>query len=318
MNLLLGTMTFGEQLFDDDVREIIYEFLDSGYNELDTAYVYNDGNSERLIGKTLHSINRNLIKIDSKANPRVTGRLDSYAVRMQLEESLIRMGTDYIDTYYLHFPDPNSQIEPVLETIDALYKEGKIREFGLSNFPLELIQLIYHLTEENGFIKPVVYEGLYNPLSRKIEKGLKDFLNEKNIRLNIYNPLAGGLLTDKYVHYSDKPNEGRFTLRPNYQERYWKPSYFEAIDELKKKCKKYGITIVEATMRWLANSSILNEDRGDGIIIGVSKKQHLKDNLAFAQKSTLPAELIENFETAWNICKEEAPEYYRFYRGKNG
>lgn len=315
MNLLLGTMTFGEQLFDDDVKMIVSEFLSYGYNELDTAYVYNDGKSEQLIGKAIKEFKREKIKIDSKVNPRITGKLDEAAVRVQLEETLLRLNTDYVDTYYLHFPDKNSPIEPVLQTIDEYYKKGRIRRFGISNFPAEMVRTVYNKCVCNSWLKPTVYEGLYNPLSRKIEKEMDECLQELGICLNIYNPLAGGLLTDRYTNFSNAPSTGRFTLRPNYQSRYWKKTYFEAIDMLKKICGKYSIGITEATMRWLTHSSILNSDRGDGIIIGVSKMQHLIQNIKYAQGDVLPEEVIEAFDLAWTICRNEAPEYYRFYGG---
>lgn len=313
MNVILGSMTFGEQLFEDDVRTLVCKFLEYGYDEIDTAYVYNDGNSERLIGKAIKEISRGRIKIDSKVNPRVTGRLDADTVRLQLEESLVRLDTDYIDTYYIHFPDINNPIEPVLESLNMYYEQGKIRELGLSNFPAGLVKTIYSLCKSNGWVLPSVYEGLYNPLSRKIESELEDCLSSLNIRLYSYNPLAGGLLTEKYADYYDKPEEGRFTFRPNYRERYWKESYFNAVDMLKNKSKKYGISITEAALRWLANSSVLDAKRGDGVIIGLSKMTHLNQNIAYLQKGALPDEVNEAFDAAWHVCKADAPEYYRFY-----
>ncbi len=313
MNLLLGTMTFGEQLFEEDVKSIIYSFLDYGYNELDTAYVYNDGLSEQFIGTAIKELDRHKIKIDSKVNPRITGRLDRAAVEKQLEESLIRLKTDYLDVYYLHFPDANSPIEPVLESIDTFYKNGKLCELGLSNFPAEMVRQINDICLDNAWIRPTVYEGLYNPLSRKVEGTLEKCLHELNIRLNVYNPLAGGLLTNKYASFSDIPTNGRFTFRPNYKNRYWKESYFNARDMIRNQCSEYNIDITEATMRWLSNSSILDSERDDGIIIGVSKLKQLKDNIKFAQSGILPEKVIKSFDAAWKLCKDDSPEYFRFY-----
>lgn len=313
MNVILGSMTFGEQLFGEDVRLVIRRFLDYGYEEIDTAYVYNDGNSERLIGNVIKEIGRDRIKIDSKVNPRITGRLDADAVKLQLEESLIRLDIDYIDTYYLHFPDKNNPIEPVLEKLNLYYEQGKIRGFGLSNFPAELVKTIYSLCKSNTWILPSVYEGLYNPLSRKIEFELEDCLSSLNIRLYSYNPLAGGLLTEKYVNYCDYPVKGRFTFRPNYRERYWKESYFNAIKMLKNKSAKYGISITESALRWLANSSVLNTQRGDGVIIGISKVSQLEQNITYLKKEALPDEINEAFDVAWHMCEADAPEYYKFY-----
>lgn len=315
MNIILGTMTFGEQIFEKDSKILVHNFLEYGYDELDTAYVYNNGASEQLIGMILKELPRDKVKIASKVNPRITGHLDPEAVRMQLNESLARLNTDYLDLYYLHFPDKNSPIEPVLEEININYKHGKIREFGLSNFPVELVQRICELTMLNGWIQPTVYEGLYNPLSRKIEVGLMKCLLQYNIRLNCYNPLAGGLLTDKYMNYQEAPVIGRFTYRPNYKDRYWLPSYFKAVTCIRNKCEQYGVGITEAAFRWLANSSMLNAVNGDGIIVGVSKLHQLKDNIKYINSEKLPSEIIYEFDKAWEISKEDAPDYFRFYEG---
>ena len=316
MNIILGTMTFGEQLFEENVKNIICEYLDAGYDQLDTAYVYNDGMSEKLIGTALKEIPRDSLKIDSKVNPRITGKLDSNAVRLQLEGSLERLGTDYIDTYYIHFPDRNTPIEDALEKIDEYYQKGHIRNLGISNFPAELVEYVCKVCNENNWILPNAYEGLYNPFSRRAENELNGVLNKHNIRFNCYNPLAGGLMTNKYSDFNEKPSQGRFTYRPNYLNRYWKESFFEALRSVKSVCKDLGIDIAEATFRWLSNSSMLDSERHDGIIIGVSKKEHLKKNIEYINCERLPEELILCFEKAWEICSKDAPEYYRYYGDK--
>lgn len=316
MNIILGTMTFGEQLWEKDVIEIINMYLEYGYNQLDTAYVYNNGKSEELIGRAISCIPRESIKIDTKVNPRITGKLDSEAVRLQLEMSLVRLKTDYIDTYYLHFPDRCTPIESVLEEVNSYYQNGCVRHLGLSNFPAKLVRTIYDICDKNNWVKPTVYEGLYNPLSRKAEGELEKCLNDLDIVFNAYNPLAGGLLTDKYSNYFESPLIGRFTYRPNYKDRYWKPVYFEAIDNIKLHCAKHNISITEAAFRWMVHSSMLSTQREDGIIIGVSKKNHMKDNIDYIQKEELPKEIIECFESAWLLCKCDSPEYYRYYGDK--
>ena len=105
VNLILGTMTFGESVFRPDVDAFIDAFLDAGYNELDTAYVYNDGNCERFLGEVLPSISKPF-KIDTKVNPRISGKLDADAAYKQVNESLERMNLHSVDTVFLHFPDP--------------------------------------------------------------------------------------------------------------------------------------------------------------------------------------------------------------------
>ena len=105
MKLVLGTMTFGESVFAPEPEKFINTFLDAGYDELDTAYVYNEGNCERLIGEALPSIKKPY-KIATKVNPRISGKLDGEAAYKQVNESLERLGLATVDTVYLHFPVP--------------------------------------------------------------------------------------------------------------------------------------------------------------------------------------------------------------------
>ena len=103
---------------------------------------------------------------------------------------------------------------------------------------------------------PTIYQGLYNPLSRHAENELNRALDYYGLRFYAYNPLAGGLMTEKYEDKILK--KGRFTQRPNYLKRYWHNSYFEALSKIESSCDEYGISITEATFRWLSFHSMLN------------------------------------------------------------
>lgn len=316
INLILGTMTFGEQLFENDVTDIMRFYLESGHDEIDTAYVYNNGRSEELIGLCLRQLRPKSVRIATKVNPRITGRLDGDAVRMQFPESLRRMGVDRVDTLYLHFPDRNTPVESALEACDGFYREGKFHELGLSNFPAWLVSYVYHVSKERGWVLPTVYEGLYNPLSRNAERELKECLNAYSMRFNAYNPLAGGLLTDKYKNYEDTPVYGRFTNRPNYQGRYWKKSYFDGIATVREACNREGIGITAASYRWLAYHSMLSSVRGDGLIMGFSRLSQLQQNITAINQGPLPESVVEAFSKAWELCRSDAPEYFTYYKGK--
>lgn len=311
MNLILGTMQFGECLFGKDVQDMIETFGEYRYSELDTAYVYNEGESERLIGTALENLNRPF-SIATKVNPRITGRLDRDAVLSQFSESLQRMKLDHLDILYLHFPDPNTPIESALEACAQLHQEGKLHELGLSNFPAWLVSEVYNVCKQRGWVLPTVYEGLYNPLSRHAERELNKALDYYVMRFYAYNPLAGGLMTDKYRDKAIK--DGRFTNRPNYQKRYWHDSYFDAIDKIKSVCEKYDINITEAAYRWLAFHSMLNPERGDGIIIGASSSEQLLQNISYVSKGCLPGDVVKAIEDAWTVSKVDAPEYFTFYK----
>lgn len=313
VNFVLGTMTFGESLFGSDAAEMIRRFGDLGYTELDTAYVYNNGQSEELIGAALKASGAQQFKIATKVNPRITGRLDGDAVMMQFTESLRRLQMTQVDTLYLHFPDANTPVESALEACAKLHSEGKFKELGLSNFPAWLVVDVYHRCKQKGWMLPTVYEGLYNPLSRRAETELSQVLDAFGLRFYAYNPLAGGMLTNKYTTMDAAPADGRFTHRPNYKNRYWKQSYFDAIAVLKELCAKYDISIIEATYRWMAFHSMLNPERGDAIIIGASKLSQLEQNIAAVNGGPLPQELVDAFAKAWATTKADAPQYFRFY-----
>lgn len=313
VGFVLGTMTFGEQIFGKDVEDMVDCFLSRGFRELDTAYVYNGGECEKLLGTVLGKIDRASYEIATKVNPRVTGKLDKESVLLQVNESLERLHTSYVDTLYLHFPDPGTPVASALEGCAQLYSEGKFRELGLSNFPAWLVAEAYHICKRNSWMLPKVYEGVYNPLSRHAERELDMALDYYGMRFYAYNPLAGGMLTNKYSGKDRTVVAGRFTYRPNYRQRYWKDSFFDAIDAIKETCAGYDIDITEAAYRWLSFHSMLDANRGDAIIIGASRLSQLEQNMDAAEKGELPEEILKAMSSAWEVSRLDAPEYFRFY-----
>lgn len=315
VNLILGTMTFGESVFMPDVGEFIDAFLDAGYDELDTAYVYNEGNCEKFLGEVLPELNRPF-KIATKVNPRISGRLDAEAAYKQVNESLERMRLESVDTVFLHFPDPATPVEGVLGAMADLHDQGKYKELGLSNFPAWMVTDVWHICDKHGWVKPTVFEGVYNPLTRRAEAELNDCLNNFGMRFYAYNPMCGGLLTGRYGKFEDTPTDGRFTHRPNYQGRYWKKSFFDGVEVIKAAAEKHGISSIEATYRWLAYHSMLNAERGDAILIGASKLNHLISNMETVKAGPLPEDMVAAFDEAWKITKGDSPEYFTLYKGK--
>ncbi|MBR1585438.1 MAG: aldo/keto reductase [Clostridia bacterium] len=315
ISLVLGAMTFGESVFAPDVEAFLRAFLHAGYTELDTAYVYNEGRCETLLGDAIRAVGRDRVKIATKIHPRVTGRLDGAAARMQLNASLTRLGVSQVDTLYLHFPDPVTPVEDVLSACQELHEQGKFRELGLSNFPAWLMAEAWYICDKHGWVKPTVYEGMYNPLTRGAEAELNRALDHFGLRYYAYNPLAGGLLTGRYGRFEDTPDDGRFTHRPNYQNRYWKKSYFEAVDALREACGRHAIPLADAVYRWMAFHSMLSGDRGDAIIVGASKLSHLTQNLAALGAGPLPQDLVAAFDEAWARCRADSPAYFTFYQG---
>lgn len=315
VNLILGTMTFGESVFQPEVGKFVNAFLDAGYDELDTAYVYNDGNCERFLGEVLPTINRPF-KIATKVNPRISGKLDADAAYKQVNESLERMKLESVDTVFLHFPDPATPVEGVLGAMADLHDQGKYLELGLSNYPAWMVADVWHICDKHGWVKPTVFEGVYNPLTRGAEQELNDCINHFGLRFYAYNPTMGGMLTGKYKSVDEAPTDGRFTHRPGYQGKYWNKTNFDAIQIIREATEKCGMTMIEATYRWLAYHSMLNGDRGDAILIGASKLNHLIGNMETVKAGPLPEEVVDAFKRAWDMCHGVSREYFTLYKGK--
>jgi len=313
IKLILGTMNFGPQVNDEDSLKMVNQFIASGNNELDAAFVYNNGDTEKILGSILSNLTINDISIATKIHPRISGKLDADAVNFQFSESLKRMGLEKVDILYFHFPDANTSFEDALKAVNSLYENGKIKEFGLSNFPAWMVVDIWHICKTNGWLCPSVYQGRYNALSRNVEPELMPALRQLNIRFYAYNPLAGGMLTGKHMNFEEQPQQGRFARLQSYRKRYWKKSYFDAVNIVSSICKEYSIAPVEAAYRWLANYSLLDCDRNDGIIVGASSLIQLEQNMKALHKGELPQQIVDSLDAAWSEAKCESPEYFEFF-----
>ncbi|XP_033994831.1 aflatoxin B1 aldehyde reductase member 2-like isoform X2 [Trematomus bernacchii] len=314
---LLGTMAFGGRADEELSLEMVKTFMDRGHVLVDTAFMYVDGKSETVIG------GMNLpktVSIATKANPWDGKTLKPESVRSQLEISLQRLRTNSVDLFYLHAPDHQNPIQDTLKACNELHKEGKFKEFGLSNYASWEVAEIASICRHNNWIVPTVYQGMYNATTRQVETELLPCLRYFGMRFYAYNPLAGGLLTGKY-HYQDKEGsqpEGRFfgnNWAAAYRDRYWKPSQFDAIKVVIEALETvYGSekpTMTSAAMRWMYHHSQLKGDLGDGVIIGMSSMDQLQQNLAAAEEGPLDERVVNAFNDAWNLVAHECPNYFR-------
>jgi len=170
--IILGTMNFGEQVDEIVADHMLAMFLDRGYKEIDTAYKYNDGASEEMLGRLLTPERRGKVYLATKASPLSGGGLGPENIVKQVNTSLRRLKTDYIDLLYLHSPDPKIRIEVTLEACEKLFKDGKFRELGLSNYASWQVADIWHICRRNGWMIPSVYQGRYNAITRDVESEL--------------------------------------------------------------------------------------------------------------------------------------------------
>lgn len=312
MKIVLGTMNFGPQLDTEASREMVKGFLQTGNREMDTAFVYNGGSTETILGEILPELEDSSYEIATKVHPRITGKLDRETILMEFNESLRRMKRDSVDLLYFHFPDGKTPIEEALETVKELYEQGKIKELGLSNYPAWQVIDIAYKCGKIGCPRPTVYQGMYNALCRNVEPELFPAIRSLGMRFYAFNPLAGGMLTGKHKHFEDAPEPGRFARLESYRKRYWKQSYFDAVDAIKQACDAEGIPMAEAAYRWLCYHSMMDTALNDGILLGASRLEQMTQNMAAAQKEELPASILDAMDAAWEIAKPDSPAYFKF------
>ncbi|KAI9293358.1 Aldo/keto reductase [Neoconidiobolus thromboides FSU 785] len=320
--IILGTMTFGEhgvgsRIKDlSTIKQILSKFQSYGYNELDTARMYCDGNTEEVLGQLKVQYDPMNFILATKVYPNQPGDHSPEKLRSTFETSLTALKSKNVDIFYLHAPDHNTPIEDTLAEVDKLYKEGKFKELGLSNYAAWQVAEIIQICKFKNYILPTVYQGMYNLLTRSIEDELFPVLKKYNLRFYAYNPLCGGMASGQYKMEDVKEDGSRFdpnvTQGQRYRERFWKKSYFEGIESIRIEGEKHNIQPTEIALRWLIHHSKIQPfGNKDAIILGVSSMNHLETNIKACQQGPLPKELLEVIDNAWLNCKATCPSYFR-------
>ena len=153
---------------------------------------------------------------------------------------------------------------------------------------------------------------MYNALCRNVEPELFPAIRSMGMRFYAFNPLAGGMLTGKHKNFEDAPEPGRFSRLESYRKRYWKETYFDAVDEIRKACEFEQIPMAEAAYRWLCFHSLLDSSKGDGILLGASHLNQMSQNISSTDKGALSRIIVEAMDTAWEIAKPDSPAYFKF------
>jgi len=296
-SLSLGTMMFGAQTNEADSLSILDYAYEQGINVWDTANAYNQGESERIVGKGLKGRREDIILATKVFNPMGSKMnnegLSRRHILSAIEQSLSRLQTDYVDIYYLHAPDYETDIEESLETMTGLVRSGKVRYVGVSNFAAWQIADMLAICDKRGYITPVITQNVYNAITRGIESELIPFLRAHKIGLTAYNPIAGGLLAGK--HTAGKPAENtRFANIQSYFERYWSDENFTAVENLSQIAKENGMSILELAMKWCAGHQDVTS-----VITGVSKLSQLEQNIASVEGNALSDDIMEACEKIW-------------------
>lgn len=285
--LTLGCMNFGKRTPADQALAIIDRAIGQGVQLLDTANLYNRGESERIVGQALRG-RRDAAAVATKVGlDRVRGKAEGLSrdvVLAACDASLERLGIEQIDLYYLHAPDPQTPLEETLAAVGELLQAGKIRRWGVSNHASWQVLELRQLALAAGLPPPAVAQQLFNPLVRQLDIEFFRFAARYGLHTTVYNPLAGGLLAGKH-HFEDAPAVGsRFAGNRLYQQRYWSRTLFDAVEDLRAIAAEEGTDLVTLTYAFL-----LEHPGVDSVLVGPGSVEHLDAALAARSVRLSPA-----------------------------
>lgn len=249
----LGTNAVGgnnlfPNLKDETGIQIVKTGLDSGITLLDTAFAYGMGHSEELIGQAIKGYDRSKFVIATKAaqdtsDGDVKINNNPQFLKQSVDDALKRLQTDYIDIFYIHFPDDQTPKDEAVAALNEMKQEGKIKAIGVSNFSLDQIKE----ANKDGLVD--VVEDQYSLLHRDAETEMFDYLRENNISFVPFFPLASGLLTGKYSEVVNFPENDIRHGNPDFTgERFEK--IVEKVNNLKPLADKHGITTAQLVLAW--------------------------------------------------------------------
>jgi aryl-alcohol dehydrogenase-like predicted oxidoreductase len=292
--LCLGTMTFGNKEWGCDLetsRGIVKAFVEGGGNFIDTADAYSNGESERILADILKDYKRDDLVIATKGffpqGDAVTQRgLSRKHLVEACEQSLKRLGTDFIDLYQFHGPDPFTPIEESLRAADDLIRAGKVRYLGCSNFYGWQISRANGIAALKGFEPLVSAQHLYNLVRRDIEREILPACEAEGVGMICWSPLAAGMLSGKY-RGQNAPAEG---TRHGHQKaivenRYWFDEARSLVEKVAEIATRIGKTPSQVALSWLFGDS-----RVTAAIVGARRVEQLSENLD-AGDFDLPADV---------------------------
>ncbi len=293
----VGTMMFGSRADAAESRRIVDCALDHGIGFFDTADSYNAGESERLLGQALRGRRERALVATKvgygKDDQGHEEGLSRPAILRAIDQSLARLGVDYVDVYYLHRPDPRVPVAESLETMAGLVRAGKIRAFAISNYGAWQTYEILELCDREGWPRPAMTQMIYNLLVRQIEFEYVKLCRRRNLHLTVYNPLAGGLLTGKYASLQDESRGTRFAGNEYYRKRYWSERMLAGARALQRIAVEHGLSLTHMALAWLAQQGTV-----DSILLGPGSLAQLEDCLR-AGEITLPEEVMRRIAAFW-------------------
>lgn len=281
--ICLGTMTFGKSGWGCDgetAEQITDRFIQSGGNFVDTADMYGDGVSEKMLGKAIEKHNRDDMVISTKCwfrmrnTPNAKG-LSRKHIMEACEDSLKRIGIDYIDLYHIHGPDPYTPIEETMRALDDLVRSGKVRYIGCSNFYSWQFVKANAINERRNLERFVSGQYMYNLIRRDVERDILPACDDQGMGFLCWSPMASGLLTGKYQGKEEPESNSRIGIRRDVDlPRYWNKESLALVDELVKTAQRLGKTPAQVALAWL-----LYDRRVAAVIIGARTVEQVVDNV---------------------------------------
>jgi aryl-alcohol dehydrogenase-like predicted oxidoreductase len=287
----LGCNNFGQRCDQAQTRAVVAKALDLGVTLFDTADVYGGGGvSEEFLGKALEGRRPDVIVATKFGMPMGPGDLKRGGSRRWImqaaENSLRRLGTDYIDLYQIHFPDAQTPIEETLRALDDLVRAGKVRYLGCSNFAgWQVVEAAW--TAKSASLSPFVSaQNFYNLLERNVEKELVPACNAYGLGVLPYFPLASGLLTGKYQRGQAAPAGTRLAA-PRFAGAL-SDKNFDKVEKLAALAADAGHSLLELAIGWLASQSHVSS-----VIAGATKPEQVEQNVRAGEWKLSAAELAK-------------------------
>lgn len=291
--ICLGTMMFGGQTDAPTSHRIIDKAAEAGVNFIDTADAYNEGQSEVVVGDAIRAKRNHWILATKVANPMGPGPnergLSRRWVMQAVDDSLRRLGTEFIDIYYMHKEDHSTPLEETVRAMGDLVRTGKIRYFGVSNHRAWRVAEICRICDELGIDRPVVSQPYYNALNRMPEVEHLPACNYFGLGVVPYSPIARGVLTGKYDPNRPPPagtRAGRQDARMMQSE--WRPESLEIAQEVKRYAADKGTKAQILAVNWVLNNRFVTS-----VIAGPRTEEQWDDYIeALAYRFTVDDEKL--------------------------
>ncbi|PIH57941.1 aldo/keto reductase [Paenibacillus sp. LK1] len=277
-SLGLGTNAFGKRADDPTSIRIIHAALDQGINFIDTANIYAGTESERIIGQALMGRRENAVLATKAGLPRhegPNGRGSSrYHLQQELEHSLRRLQTDYVDLYQIHTFDPHTPLDETLRTLDDMVTSGKVRYIGASNYAAWELMKALGTSELKGYLRYISTQTSYSLADRTPELELVPMCLDQGVGIIPYFPLAGGILTGKYNGEAGVPSGSRADTDPAFN-RFLLEHNIKLGEQISEKASAYGCSPSVLSLAWLLARPAVST-----VIVGATSTEQLEHNLA--------------------------------------